>query len=439
MKKLLVIFLTAVLLSSCGNGQRQNIAKTPPMGWNSWDSYGLELNQKTAIANMDAFAEKLKPYGYRYFVIDAGWYTEGDTIHLNKYGLFEPSRKLFPQGFKPVIDHCHSLGLKFGLHLMRGIPRRAVKQNLPVKGTKYSAADIADTSSICSWSSLCYGIDMDKPGAQAYYNSLVKQLADWGIDFIKYDDIVSFPKEIEAVQKAVAQCGRPVLLSLSPGEVANIKYLNVYKKANMLRVTEDIWDTQRSIDKTFEAMHKWNGIHFPGFWIDMDMIPFGQLRLTAREKLSLEESALYAESGMGGPNRWSKLTKDQMFTLITQRAINASPLIIGGDLVSLDAFSLRLLTNKEMIGCDQNGEVGKLVYDSDSVEIWSTHQKNSQNKWVAVFNRTGKNKTIVLTPKMLNTENGTSVIDIWDKAALILNKEYSLAANGVLFLKLTSK
>ena len=442
-----IIFLLAVFsFTACNenNKEVQKLAKTPPMGWNSWDSYALKLNEETALANIDAFAEKLKPSGYEYFVIDAGWYDQENKeannnsweINIDEYGLLQASETYFPNGLELVIEHCHNLGIKFGLHLMRGIPRVVVKKNLPVKGTKYTANDIADTNSICEWSTLNYGIDMNKPGAQEYYNNLINQMAGWGVDFIKYDDIVPFPDEVEAVVKAIEQCGRPILLSLSPGDVVDVNAIGTFRKANMLRVTQDIWDNQISIDKTFEAMRKWQGTKTDHFWIDMDMIPFGQLRLTSPEILEEAERIEFETYGMGGPNRWTKLSKDQMCTFITQRAISASPLMMGGDLVSIDDFSLELLTNKEMIQCNQNGIMAKLVHENDSIEVWETAQKKTTNQWVAIFNRNDKDVEIHLTPELLKIENTKSIHNIWTNAKLQLNNEYTIAANGVLFLKI---
>ena len=134
------------------------------------------------MENLEAMAEKLKPYGYEYFVIDNGWFGEyklkpgtlfpaekhASDIRINEYGYFMPSEAYFPNGLKPIADRCHELGLKFGLHLMRGIPRKAYDLDLPIKGTPYTARDIANTDKAenCTWCKYCYAVDMTKPGAQ---------------------------------------------------------------------------------------------------------------------------------------------------------------------------------------------------------------------------------------------------------------------------------
>ena len=188
----LIIFLFAIAINHA-NAQSYCQTESPFLGWNSYDCYGSHINEKYTNENLDAFIQKLKPFGYEYFVLDAGWYrhfdlkrgeewpTDGDKAHLNidEFGRFLPSDVLFPGGFQTIIDKAHKHHIKFGLHMMRGIPREAVKKNTKIKGTTYFAQDIADTSDICNWSTLMYGVDMDKPGAQEYYNSVLELLASW--------------------------------------------------------------------------------------------------------------------------------------------------------------------------------------------------------------------------------------------------------------------
>lgn len=462
-----IFTLTVFTCSNSKNAQSKfkSLAQTPPMGWNSFDSYGVYLHEKAAMENLEAFAKKLKPFGYEYFVIDAGWFGEfqlqpgtlypvekhAKKLKFNEFGLLQPSDTYFPNGLKPIIDRCHQLGLKFGIHLMRGIPRAAVKANTPVKGTKYFAKDIADTTSICAWNDQNYGVDMSQPGAQEFYNSLMNQMAEWGVDFIKYDDIVPFPKEVTAVAKAIAQCGRPILLSLSPGDDVDPNHLQAFKKAEMLRVTPDIWDDQKGIDQCFAAWRKWKGKEKPGFWIDMDMIPFGQLQLMkpkpagvegheSKDQLMLKvksgEVAANALLAGKGFNRWSEFTKDQMYTFITLRALSASPLMLGGDLPSLDDFSYQLITNKEMLTCNQNGIMGSLIYDKEGIEIWKTPKRNGNGGWIGIFNRNKEGKSISLTPENLGVSITASkkLLDVW-KNRVVSTLDYKINPDGVVFLK----
>lgn len=465
--KLAVIISVLIATTLSGKSQQSGVklAQTPPMGWNSFDSYGVYLYEKAAFDNLEAFAEKLKPYGYEYFVIDAGWFGEfklqpgtmfpaekhAAKMKFNEFGLLQPSDTYFPNGFKKLIDRCHELGLKFGLHLMRGIPRAAVKANVPIKGTKYFAQDIADTTSICSWNHQNYGIDTRKPGAQEFYNSLMNQMAEWGVDFIKYDDIVPFPEEVKAVANAIAQSGRPMVLSLSPGGNVDPNHLEAFQMAHMLRVTPDIWDDQKGIEECFHDWRVWNGKSHTGFWIDMDMIPFGQLQMMSpkpagirgnelkkeiMDKIKAGEVANFELLAGKGFNRWSEFTKDQMYTFITLRALSASPLMMGGDLPTIDDFSLKLITDKDVLECNQNGVMGSLVYEEGDIEIWKTPKKNGNGGWIGIFNRNKENKSLALTNTDfgLDFKKSTNLIDVWNiKKVKDLN--FKVNANGVVFLK----
>ena len=466
-KAVLLILLLSMSNTILAQKTTNKLAQTPPMGWNSFDSYGVYLHEKAAFENLEAMAKKLKSHGYEYFVIDAGWFGEfklqpgtmfpaekhAAKMKFNEYGLLQPSDTYFPNGFKKLIDRCHELGLKFGFHLMRGIPREAVHANVPIKGTKYFAKDIADKNSICNWNHQNYGVDMTKPGGQEFYNSLINQMADWGVDFLKYDDIVAFPEEVKGVANAIAQCGRPIMLSLSPGGDVDPNQLGAFKKGQMLRVTPDIWDDQKGIDECFMEWRKWNGKSEPGFWIDMDMIPFGQLQMMSpkpkgvngteskkelADKMKSGEIANFELLAGKGFNRWSEFSKDQMYTFITLRALSASPLMMGGDLPTLDNFSLSLITNKEMLKCNQNAVMGTLIYDKDGIEIWKTPNKEGKGGWIGVFNRNKVDKSISLKNSDLGSDitDSSKLFDIWNNKT-IKNLKFTIKSNGVSFIKYT--
>jgi len=258
---LICLLLVCIISAGQSVAQPSGQSSAPFLGWNSYNCYGTHINEKLTWENLEAFIQKLKPSGYEYFVLDAGWYrhydlkkgevwpTDDDKVNLtiDEFGRFIPSPVYFPDGFKAIIDYAHKHGVKFGLHLMRGIPREVVKKNLPVKGTKYFARDIANLRDTCSWSTLNYGIDMDKPGAQEYYNSVLELLASWGVDFIKYDDIVHKPREINAVADAIAKTGRKIMLSISPGDDINPEFYETYQRAQMIRISRDIWDLKEDL------------------------------------------------------------------------------------------------------------------------------------------------------------------------------------------------
>jgi alpha-galactosidase len=427
------------------NTSRPNSNLKPPLGWNSWDSYGKFPTEKAMLGNIETMAVKLKPFGYQYFVIDAGWDIEKDIhgklngVAIDSYGRYIPAKSVFPQGLELLIQRAHRLGLKFGLHIMRGIPRVAYKANTPVYGSRYFARDVVDTTSVCSWNTDNYGVDMSKPGAQAYYDSYIGQLVAWGVDFIKADDITEHPAEVEAVKAAIRKTGKKIVLSLSPGDNARVENVEAYNQGNMLRVTGDIWDNQQGFATSFNAWKKWANITDRKFWLDMDMIPFGHLCLqnpdpNFRNNNTKEEGNKTSR----GKERMSALTDDQKYTFITIRALSASPLFMGGDLPTSDEHSIALITNKKMLACNQNGIVGKLIYNKDGIEIWKTPNKNNPLKgWIGIFNRTQQQQSITLNSLLLESKKDIKLRNIW------LNKDVgkisstpivmNVNANGVVF------
>lgn len=455
--KVLTLFLLPAMALSASAGQVK-IAPAPPLGWNSFDSYGVYLHEQAAMDNLEAMAELLEPYGYEYFVIDNGWFGEyklkqgtlypqekhAHDMRLNKWGHVIPSKAYFPGGLKPIIDRCHELGMKFGVHMMRGIPRKAYDLSLPIKGTKYTARDIANTDPKynCTWCTYNYGVDMSKPGAQEWYDGLIQHLADMGVDMIKYDDIVPFPDEVEAVAKAIQKTGKPILLSLSPGGSVDPAAIKSFQMAHMLRVTKDVWDESHYIDDCFDAWRKWTGKETDNFWIDMDMIPFGQLLMMSPKKELFEEETESAVRLAGhGYRRWQQFSHDQMFTFITLRALSASPLMVGGDLPTMDGFSLRLLTDPDMLACNQNGVMGKLVSAKAGIEVWKTPEKGETSKgWIGVFNRTDRVQAVALSGEFLALPGKATLYNIWRgrKAYDIkqgVSHDIDIPPDGVLFLR----
>ncbi len=231
--RLSIAALVLLLAASAWAAGPATVAATPPMGWNSWDCYGTAVTEAQVKANADYMAKHLKQHGWQYVVVDIQWsephaqahgYRPDAALAMDEYGRLIPAVNRFPssaggQGFKPLADYVHSLGLRFGIHIMRGIPRRAAKANLPVFGSKVRAGAIADPYSLCPWNSDMYGVDMSRAGAQDYYDSILKMYAGWGVDYIKADDIArpAHREEIAALHRAILKTGRPIVLSLSPG------------------------------------------------------------------------------------------------------------------------------------------------------------------------------------------------------------------------------
>jgi len=300
MKPILMSVLFGLSLNCCSQNFENQTPK-PPLGWNSYDCYGTDINEQELKACVDVLAERLLPLGYNYVVIDAHWYKfdlfdptedlsvkEPDSVQLDKYGRLVPALNKFPssangKGFKPMADYVHSKGMKFGIHIMRGISRHAVKANTPIFGTEYHAQNIVNKNSVCPWNIDFYGIDVTKPGAQEYYNSLFNLYASWGVDFVKADDMLSPPYhkgEIEMVHKAIMQCGRPIVLSLSPGEAPPSFANHLMANANMWRISGDFWDRWGDMDRMFDLVNTWSPfIGKNGTWPDADMLPIGNLNV----------------------------------------------------------------------------------------------------------------------------------------------------------------
>lgn len=435
----------------------------PPCGWNSFDSFGGYLHEAAAFAQLEAFATKLAPHGYDTFVVDIGWYGEyafkpgtnlpspttkhALDLNLDAYARPLPSHCYFPHGFSALVARTHALGLRFGVHIMRGIPRKAVAQRLPILGAPagVTAADIANPSSTCGWCHYNYGIDLSKPGAQAYYDSLVALLAEWGVDFIKADDITGCPDEINALADAIAKVARPIMLSLSHGGEADPQLLPVYRRADMVRITKDIWDDAESIERSFNSWDHWQPHTEPGFWPDLDMIPFGDLQTMSPEPApdELPEGKNPSLCGKGF-RRSCQLNLDERRTFITQRALSASPLFPGGDLTTLSIEDVHLLTEPHMLACNRNGASARVIYMRGDVQVWqAAHRHELSRGWLGVFNRNPARRPeqLILTADRLGLAPGTKLHDIWadqSLGTLSANPHLHLAPLGCTFLEYSS-
>jgi len=368
-------------------------AEHPPMGWNSYDCFGAAVNEMEIKGNADMMAAHLKRVGWEYIVIDYCWYYPfvgalnnppqtpdfKPSLPIDQYGRLQPAIDRFPstkkgKGFKEIGDYIHGLGLKFGIHVMRGIPREAVAMGMSVKGTNYTADQIADTNSTCGWLNLMYGVDMSKPGAQEYYNSLFEMYASWGVDYVKVDDISTpyYAEEIEGVRKAIDQCGRPIVLSLSPGnETPSEQAKHVAQNANLWRISADFRDDWGELKGQFKLVHDWESHIGPGHWPDADLIPIG----------------LINRRGPGhGTERRSNFTDTEKFTLMTLWSICRSPMMYSGDLMMMRPLELRLLTNKEVIDVNQSSTNNHQLFRKNDNIAWVADVPESKDKYLAVFN-----------------------------------------------------
>ena len=385
-------------------------ATTPPMGWNSWDAFGTTVTEAQTKANADVMAAKLKTHGWQYVVVDIEWYQPTATGHgyvpdakliMDKFGRLLPAPQKFPSaadeaGFKPLADYVHAQGLKFGIHLMRGIPRQAVKQNTPILGSDKHAADIAITSNICMWNPDMFGVDATKPGGQAYYDSLMALYASWGVDFIKVDDL-SRPyddvqlAEVEAIRRAIDKTRRPIVLSTSPGETPLARGEHVADHANMWRISDDFWDNWASLRSQFKRLHDWTPHRRAGAWPDADMLPLGRVEF-------------------GRPTRFSP---DEQFTLMTLWSIARSPLILGADMTQLDEATLALLTNDEVLAVNQASAGNRQLFEKGELIAWVADVTGSKDKYLAVFNTGDAPAPVPVELSAVGFTGGVAVRDLW--------------------------
>ena len=397
-------------------------ALTPPMGWNSYDYYDTTVTEADVRANAEVLARELKPYGWEYVVVDIQWYAKdagarraefqyipfGDHA-MDEYGRFQPDPARFPsasggRGFGTLADYVHSLGLKFGIHIMRGIPRAAAHRRLPVHGTPYTAADLADPSSICRWNPDMYGVRAGHPGAQAYYDDLIAMYAAWGVDFIKCDDIANtnmYPHapysgraEIEYLHNAILHSGRDIVLSLSPGPALIEQAWHYAQNANMWRITDDLWDKWEDVRAMFDRCELWQDHVAPGAFPDCDMLPLGRI-------------------GRGfGAERATALTRDEQRTLVSLWCLFGSPLMLGAELTQLDEFTKSLLTNREVLRLLPPSFRARQLAKDEAGAVWTctgpAGADGQPERYLALFNFCAQPRTMAAD---------TAAVPAWQGAA----------------------
>jgi alpha-galactosidase len=394
----------------------QKWAPMPPMGWNSWDCFGPTVKEDEVRANADYMASHLKKFGWKYIVVDIRWYVENDKSGgynqtdpkyvIDEYGRLLPAVNRFPssaggKGFKPLADYIHSEGLKFGIHVMRGIPVLAVNNNLPVMGTNVTAKDISSAEGLCPWLRDMYTVETRKTGAQEYYNSIMNLYALWGVDFLKIDDLSSpyHAEEIEMIRKAIDRCGREIVLSMSPGPTPIERISHIKQNANMWRTVGDFWDNWRQLKEQFDVFEKWAPYVASGTWPDGDMLPLGHIGIRAER----------------GKDRASGFTKDEQYTLMTLFAIFRSPLMFGGNLPDNDEFTLSLLTNSDVIELNRHSANNKQLFRNGDLIAWIADDLKTGDKYLALFNASDSENPVEMSVSfdqlgLLGTHN---VKDMW--------------------------
>lgn len=384
-------------------------AMTPPMGWNSWDCYYSSVNEALTMQNAQYMVDHdLVRHGWEYVVVDirwyanhpskgGGWYNQdndgwsADCV-LDEYGRYLPSPTRFPScmvdgrnvGFKTMADKLHSMGLKFGIHIMRGLPKYIVghESEYKLKGSESTAWNqvYSSTTPACTWLKDNLTVRNNKYG-QLYYNSLFDLYAEWGVDFIKIDDLSRpfYTDEIRMIRKAIDQCGRPIVLSLSPGKTQYQYAQDCLENANMWRMMDDLWDSWSAVDMVFNEANEWSKYSRSGNYADCDMLPLGQIAMTV------------ADNGYTGKDngRWTNLTHDEQYTMMTLWGICHSPLFFGGEMTKNDDFTLSLLTNEEYHQMHKYGvDAHQVLNDEDNGHVaWTSTDPTTGNKYLALFQR----------------------------------------------------
>ena len=421
------------------------LARTPPMGWNSYDAYGSRVTEEQTLANARYMRQNMQPFGWQYVVVDYRWYDPnaatahdagepGETLTMDGNGRLLPSPNRFPSaatgpGFKGLADQVHAMGLRFGIHIMRGIPRNAVSANLPIEGSPFKAADAANTSDTCPWCPDMFGVRGNTPAGQAYYDSLFRLYASWGVDFVKMDD-TSRPyhtAEIEAVRKSIDKCGRSIVYSLSPGATPITQGAHVAAHANMWRESDDFWDGWDALDHEFTLGAQWHDYAAPGHWPDGDMLPLGHLSLGGRPV---------------GADRQTRFTHAEQMTLVSLWSLLPSPLIVGANLPDNDPWTLALLTNPEVLAVNQDslGAAGGPVSQQDGLEVWSKKLADGSLA-VGLFNRGDLEDTVTAVWPKLGITGRYAVRDLWLRKDLgRFSDKYaaSVPSHGVVLLRLTT-
>jgi alpha-galactosidase len=423
-------------------------APKPPMGWNSWDNFGLDITEAEFKGQVDYVASHLKQYGYAYMVIDAGWYApnlsavNGDPYNsgtltryptnVDAYGRWIPAANRFPSAadgsFKSLAAYVHGKGLKFGLHIQRGIPWTAIERNTPIKGTPYHAQDIANPADACLWWDATLGVDMSKKGAQEYYDSCYELFASWGVDFVKVDDM-SRPyhaDEITAVRMALEKTGRSIVFSLSPGSTPIQARYHVQNNSDMWRISDDFWDTWPQLKSQFALAQTWMRFRKEGHWPDLDMLPVGMVG---------------ARSNNSGAGRRCRFNEDELRTMMTMWCMFRSPLILGGDLTALSDFETGLITNGELLDIDQNSSGCRQASSDAGSIVYFAEQPAKHRKYVALFNVSDGSRQVKCSFGQMGIPGSYGVREIWSGRDLgTCSGEISaeVAAHGVALFELTA-
>ncbi|KAL3726404.1 hypothetical protein ACJRO7_031317 [Eucalyptus globulus] len=361
-------FFFFLLVLSVSSEQR---ASTPPRGWNSYNSFSWIISEEEFLQNAEILSQKLYAQGYEYAVVDYLWYRRkvpgagADSLGfdvIDEWGRMIPDPDRWPsssggKGFTEVANKVHSAGLKFGIHVMRGISTQAVNVNSPIldmttgrayeeSGRVWHAQDIALKEKTCAWMPHGFmSVNTDLGAGKAFLRSLYQQYASWGVDFIKNDCVFGDDlniNEITYISEVLKELDRPILYSLSPGTSATPDMAKgVSLLSNMYRITGDHWDIWADIAAHFDVARDFAAAKMIGSsgllgtsWPDLDMLPLGYLTDPGSNE---------------GPHRQCRLNPKEQRTQMTMWSIAKSPLMFGGDLRNIDDTTFSLITNPTLL------------------------------------------------------------------------------------------
>ncbi len=401
--------------------RKDDFAPRPPMGWNSWDCYGASVREEEVRANARYMAQYLKPYGWRLITVDIQWsepmaagteYHDLAPLTMDAWGRLMPAVNRFPsadggKGFAPLADYVHSLGLDFGIHIMRGIPRQAVHAGLPILHSPYTCRQAASGGDTCAWNHDMYGFHPTHPAAEAYVKSIIELYADWGVDFLKIDDL-SAPEyhahDVELYAGAIEACQRPMVFSASPGDTPLSAADHAVRYLNMWRVSNDFWDDWAALKHQYDLLSRWNPYMGPGHFPDGDMLPLGRLYVRTNHP--------------DHPPRASRLTAQEQRFMMTLWSIAKSPLILGAELTLLDGDTLPLLTNPEILEPNQRQDSQpRPLYCRADTGAWISRNADG-SAYLAHFNLSDTPRAVATLLTEAGLNGPCRVRDLWNRRDL---------------------
>lgn len=396
------------------------IALTPPIGWNGWNSWAREIDQRKVIASAEAMVHKgLRDHGWTYVNIDDAW----QGVRSGADTALQANEK-FPD-IKGMMDDIHALGLKVGLY---STPYIASYAGFIGASSDYPAG--GETQKLFVPSRQPYS----RIAKYRFERNDARQMAAWGADFLKYDwriDVVSAERMSEALKKS----GRDIVFSLSNN--APFDKVNDWNRvSNMYRTGPDIKDSWTSLYHTSFTLDRWAPFSGPGHWLDPDMMILGDVSI-------------------GPMMHATRLTPDEQYSHVSIFSILAAPMLIGCPIERLDEFTLNLLSNDEVIAINQDplGKAGRLVLEENGIQVWLKLLENGAFA-IGLFNtgnfgktpesyfRWGNEQPVNFTFDLnkIGLNGRYQIRDVWrqkDLGSFSGNYSTSIRYHGVVMLKLT--